>query len=169
MRWSKKQVITVANKRFELLNWREFGAESAPLIKSMFEDKPYPGIDKIIRYLEAGKPHLSSPGVGVDVFTGEQVMNHYDIRDDGEYSWCSMLSYYVKKYNMRLPKDFEDKVLKGHDRIAISMRFLKKYATEQKSELRGQHSCGILILQKGRQSTAVLFLWVISDAKQCVR
>ena len=31
---------------------------------------------------------------------------------DGEYSWLSDLAYYVEKYNLRLPEEFEGKVLK---------------------------------------------------------
>lgn len=45
------------------------------------------------------------------MITGKQVMNRKEICSDGEYGWSSMLPYYVKKYNMRLPKDFEKKVL----------------------------------------------------------
>ena len=99
-------------RKLDLLNWKEFGVESAPSITSMFEEKPYPGMDKIVKYLEAGKPHMAIASRGVDALTGEAVMSFRDVRDDGEYSWSSMLSYYVKKYNMRLPKAFEDKVLR---------------------------------------------------------
>lgn len=97
--------------KMDLLKWKEFGLESAPSIRTAFQDAPYDGIDKIVRYLETGTPHLVSAGVGVDAFTGEQVMGFRDIRNDGEYAWSSMLSYYVKKYNMRLPDTFEKKVL----------------------------------------------------------
>ena len=97
--------------KLDLLMWKEFGLEGAPSIRSAFEAAPYEGIDKIVRYLESGKPHIAIACHGVDALTGEDVMNHLDIRNDGEYAWSSMLSYYVKKYNMRLPKAFEDKVL----------------------------------------------------------
>ena len=99
--------------KMDLLNWREFGAISAPSIKSAFENTPYNGIDRIVRYLEEGRVHLSAAGVGVDALTGKQVMHKKEILDDGEYSWSSMLPYYVKTYNMRLPKAFEDKVLRN--------------------------------------------------------
>lgn len=97
--------------RTDLLNWREFGIETAASIRTAFEAHPYPGIDKIINYLEKGDVCLAAPGVGVDKITGLQVMNIREIRTDGEYGWSSMLPYYVKKYNMRLPGDFEAKVL----------------------------------------------------------
>ena len=97
--------------KLDLLNWREFGVASAPSIRSMFEDRPYSGIEKIVRYLEKGHAHLVAAGVGIDALTGKQVMSFYELRDDGDYAWSSMLPYYVKKYNMRLPKEFEEKVL----------------------------------------------------------
>ncbi len=32
---------------------------------------------------------------------------------DGVYVWSNILSYYVDKYNLRLPKDFEEHILKS--------------------------------------------------------
>ena len=78
----------------------EYKAKSKPFIRG-----------KIIEYLEHGKVCLTSPGVGIDEITGKQVMQIREIRSDGEYGWSSMLPYYVKKYNMRLPSAFVSKVL----------------------------------------------------------
>ena len=97
--------------KIDLLNWREFGVQSAPSIRTVFEAKPYPGMERVIEYLEKGKVCLTAPGVGIDEFTGKQVMQVCEIRSDGEYGWSSMLPYYVKKYNMRLPSAFVSKVL----------------------------------------------------------
>lgn len=98
--------------KLDLLNYKEFGAGDAPSIRGSFEPKPYPGMERIIRYLEGGKPHLFSPQFGVDAISGERVADSYMICGDGEYSWSSMLPYYVRKYNMRLPAEFEAKVLR---------------------------------------------------------
>ena len=95
-----------------LLEWREFGMQSAPSIRTAFETGPYPGMDKIITYLENGRVCLTAAGVGVDAITGKQVMGFRQILTDGEYGWSSMLPYYIREYNMRLPKAFEDKVLR---------------------------------------------------------
>ena len=97
--------------KFDLLNWKEFGVSSAPSITSVFEKQPYDGMDKIVRYLENGRAHLTAAGAGIDAITGKQVMHIREIRNDGEYAWSSMLPYYVKHYNMRLPVVFEQKVL----------------------------------------------------------
>lgn len=95
----------------DLLNWKEFGVLSAPSITTAFEKQPYAGIDKIVQYLEHGTAHLSAPGGGIDAVTGKQVAHIREIRNDGEYAWSSMLPYYVKHYNMRLPAAFENKVM----------------------------------------------------------
>lgn len=97
--------------KLDLLNWYEFGVVTAPSIRTVFEEKPYPGVDAIAHYLESWPAHLVAPGVGIDALTGKQVMHMQEIRNDGEYAWSSMLPYYVKKYNMRLPREFEQKVL----------------------------------------------------------
>lgn len=97
-----------------LLEWFEFGKKSAPSIQTVFESTPYPEMERIIDYLENGRVCLAAPGEGVDMVTGKTVMLKKEIHSDGEYCWSSMLPYYVKEYNMRLPKAFEDKVF-GHE------------------------------------------------------
>ena len=94
-----------------LLMYKEYGEEEYPSIIDSFSSERYPGQDNIVRYLEKGKVKLASSGICVDCITGEIISVPHFIMTDGEYSWDSSLSYYVKKYNMRLPKDFENKVL----------------------------------------------------------
>ena len=50
--------------------------------------------------------------IAKDVFTGDQISNEMIGMNDGEYTWFNTLAYYVEKYNLRLPKEFEDKILK---------------------------------------------------------
>ena len=45
------------------------------------------------------------------MFTGELIAVRLEVLTDGAYSWDTALPYYVKKYNLRLPGEFEDKVL----------------------------------------------------------
>ena len=65
----------------------------------------------IARYLENGSPSFCSVSPAIDVFTGEIIPGENIYREDGEYSWNHALSYYVRKYNLRLPKEFESHVL----------------------------------------------------------
>ncbi len=93
--------------------WLEFGAPTDHSLKQDIEDHSYPGQEKIAQYLEGGKVKLMSAGTGKDLFTGETIAANYYIATDGEYSWPSTLSYYVRSYNLRLPKEFEQKILES--------------------------------------------------------
>lgn len=99
-----------------LCNFTEYGADNGISMRDCCESEPYEGMDKIVAYLrEKGEVTLVSPGVAVDRFTGERIkglhgVNHYT---DGKYRWCGDLAYHVEKYNLRLPKEFEDYVLSG--------------------------------------------------------
>ena len=70
-------------------------------------------MDKIISYLRnKGKQTLVSMRTPVDRLTGERIKGEQSVVHftDGEYSWCSDLAYHVEKYNLRLPKEFEEHV-----------------------------------------------------------
>lgn len=98
-----------------LLDYIEFGARKGSSVCFTFEDQPYPGMEKIISYLEKGHKLRTVCRPGIDSFTGNRVMRKRKILTDGTYAWSSMLLYYVKTYNMRLPSVFEEKVLEGTD------------------------------------------------------
>lgn len=80
------------------------------MVQSM-ENGPYPNKKKILEHLKSGKVHMASASLSKDVFTGERIDGHKLFMDDGLYSWCSSLAYYVDKYNLRLPEDFERHVI----------------------------------------------------------
>lgn len=82
-----------------------------PTMRDSFCEKPYEGQERILSYLNGGTVYMSRMEIPRDVFTGEQIGVETLGMNDGEYSWFSTLSHYVEKYNLRLPKDFEDKVL----------------------------------------------------------
>ena len=95
-----------------LIQYDEFGANMGfPSIKDFFQSKRYEGQDKIIQYLKNGKCTMASPGRAVDVITGEVIDIEVIFMNDGKYSWTSTLIYYVEKYNLRLPLEFEKYVL----------------------------------------------------------
>ena len=96
-----------------LLDYIEFGARKGSSVCFTFEDQPYPGMDKIIAYLEKGRKLRTVRRPGIDAYTGNRVARRRKILTDGVYAWSSMLPYYVKTYNMRLPRVFEAMVLDG--------------------------------------------------------
>ena len=98
-------------KMIILNRWREFGINTAPPMSASFENKPYDGAEKIAKYLEKGKVATASCGVSTDFYTGERIMGKKESLTDGEYIWSCTLPYYVRRYNLRLPAEFERKVL----------------------------------------------------------
>lgn len=100
---------------FLLCNYTEYGSDNGVSMKDFFNEKPYPGQDKIVDYLRHnGKPTCVQVRISSDRLTGERIPGEFSVTamDDGEFSWWSDLAYHVEKYNMRLPKEFEDHVLK---------------------------------------------------------
>lgn len=97
-----------------LMMYDEFGKNMGlPSIKESFSAEPYPEKNAIISYLRHGKKTYASTRVPMDVISNDVIPGEEYGVTDGEYSWLSTLPYYVEKYNLRLPKEFEKKVLKG--------------------------------------------------------
>lgn len=95
-----------------LCNFDEFDEDMGfPKMSDYFSSEPYEGKNKIVKYLKNGRKTYAAPGTETDVFTGEKISIEMCGMTDGEYSWAGVLSYYVEKYNLRLPEDFVKKVL----------------------------------------------------------
>ena len=82
-----------------------------PTMKDNFSETSYEGKDKILKYLTHGKEDMCRDKKAVDVFSGKTISTEMIGYNDGEYTWWTDLAYYVDKYNLKLPKAFEDKVL----------------------------------------------------------
>ena len=87
--------------------------EEYPYMKDNLQSERYDNQDKIVFFLRSGKVLFARQGHQQDVFTGERLKDDTVIMTSGDYLWPSTLAYYVEKYNLRLPKEFEDFVLKG--------------------------------------------------------
>ncbi|MDO4647420.1 MAG: hypothetical protein Q4B26_02130 [Eubacteriales bacterium] len=81
-----------------------------PSIKEHFCQSPYKGMEKIAEYLDNGRTTYVTTSYPRDVFTGKRIPGERFGVTDGEYSWPSFLSYYVREYNLKLPEEFENKV-----------------------------------------------------------
>ncbi len=82
-----------------------------PSIKDFFEKNPYPGKDKVVFYLKHGNIDLARMERARDVITGELINMEMLGMNDGEFTWFNTLAYYVEKYNLRLPREFENKIV----------------------------------------------------------
>ena len=102
--------------RHTLLQYKEFGADTENSIKDHFLDEPYKQKEAVVFYLRnTGEIVCVACGRGTDAITGDPIPGGSKrIINDGEYSWNSDLVYYVEKYNMRLPREFEDKAVRWY-------------------------------------------------------
>ncbi|MBD5080274.1 MAG: hypothetical protein HDT44_00730 [Ruminococcaceae bacterium] len=97
-----------------LCNYKEYGSSNGESMTKYCQEKPYEGKEKIVFYLRnKGRPTLASTRIARDRITNERIKGEFQSvhYTDGKYSWCSDLAYHVEKYNLRLPKEFEDHVL----------------------------------------------------------
>jgi hypothetical protein len=63
--------------------------------------------DKVVAYLRAGRMRSFSPGYADDFFDPTKTAGTRSTRTDGTYAWPDYLAYYVERYDVALPKDFE--------------------------------------------------------------
>lgn len=82
-----------------------------PSIIPHLNKEPYEGKETILNYLNNGRVHIVTASRFIDVFTNKRVNRELVHMNDGEYFWTSKIPYYVEKYNLRLPEDFEKHVL----------------------------------------------------------
>ena len=66
--------------------------------------------DKVVKYLSEQKRIAGCPREAIDCMTGEVISQSFSVYNDGEYEWCDFLVYHIKKYNIKLPKEFIKKV-----------------------------------------------------------
>lgn len=85
-----------------------------PSIKDHFQKEPYKSKAAVLKYLNSGNVHMVSASKIVDVFSGENTNIELVFMNDGKYSWSSKIPYYVDKYNLRLPEDFEKHILNNN-------------------------------------------------------
>ena len=97
-----------------LLGYEEmYPGYGLPVMADHLESQKYEGQDKIVKFLTTGEQLFAKLGRDKDIFTGETIPISPVILQAGGYKWPAILAYYVQKYNLRLPKDFEDYILKN--------------------------------------------------------
>lgn len=114
-----KDTDKMAKRKNIMEEWKEFNPLAEKSIKDDFGESPSPDCQMIISYLDNGEVKAVAPSRDTDVITGESINKTNCIMTDGEYSWSGSLGYYVKKYNLQLPKEFEDKILKTQNKDGI--------------------------------------------------
>lgn len=82
-----------------------------PSLKDHTQSEPYKSKADVLKHLQNGNVHMVTASRIVDALSGETTNIELVFMNDGKYSWSSKIPYYVDKYNLRLPKDFEDHIL----------------------------------------------------------
>ncbi len=82
-----------------------------PNLRDNLAGDVYPDKDRIIHYLLNGEEICTRMSYPKDIFTGKLFLVPCTIMCDEKYSWSTELTYYIDKYNLRLPKDFEEHIL----------------------------------------------------------
>lgn len=82
-----------------------------PKLKDSFEKVAYPHKSDVLHFLLNGTVDFARVSRAKDVFTGDFIPTEVRVMHDGEFYWSSTLAWYVEKYNLRLPTDFEKHIL----------------------------------------------------------
>lgn len=89
----------------------------------VYKDNKYPSIndlinkpirekEKIIAYMRNCKIEAVSPAIVTDLIDKKSKIPELYTMTDGKYAWRSDVIYYVEKYDMELPEEFIQHVLK---------------------------------------------------------
>lgn len=82
-----------------------------PKLKDSFVREAYPGKNNVISFLKNGNVDFARASRVKDIFTGDFIPTEVLIMHDGDFYWSNTLAWYVEKYNLRLPLDFERHIL----------------------------------------------------------
>lgn len=85
-----------------------------PKMRDHISDIPYSTKPYILEHLKSGTGHIATAARIYDCYTGEPVQGYGFLihMNDGEYFWTNKLIYYIDRYNLRLPADIEENILK---------------------------------------------------------
>src|SRR5665213_1855548 len=106
----------MTKKRIIVIDYREINPEVhkssvLPSLRDWLSDEPNPNEGDVARYLETA-PAYSGVGktVGDVLDPNAKVVLFPGTRTDGAYLWPSELPYYVRKYHLKLPPDFLERI-----------------------------------------------------------
>ena len=89
----------------EMYLYVDVGSIKDYLVENIDYDKK-----KVIDYLKNQKRIAGCPRSAIDCLTGKEIARSFFVYSDGEYEWCDFLVYHIEHYNIRLPKEFIDKI-----------------------------------------------------------
>lgn len=93
----------------ELCFFKETPYGNGTSIDDAISKEVHPSKEIILSYLDNGVVFAASFGLIEDVISGE-IIGPQSMLTDGIWIWGSDLSTYVKKYNVKLPEEFVERV-----------------------------------------------------------
>jgi hypothetical protein len=87
--------------------FHDLGYEGAPTLADVRGKRSQNNQAQVVAYLKAGRVLVMSPGLVRDAFDRNTVAGSRSIRTDGEFAWPDSLAFYVERYSVELPKEFE--------------------------------------------------------------
>lgn len=82
-----------------------------PKMKEYIQEKAYDKQQIIKNFLLNGNVEAARLSRVKDVFSGETIPREVLVMHHGDYRWSNVLAWYVEKYNLRMPEDFERYIL----------------------------------------------------------
>lgn len=89
---------------FTELGWQD--ADSLSLAEQCGKRRPDRKAE-VVAYLRAGATFVISPGIEADFLDPSTKAGSGSIVTDGVWAWPKTLAYYVERYDVGLPADFE--------------------------------------------------------------
>lgn len=113
----------------------EHGDPSLPPLRELVSEKADPEKETILDYL---RTHciLACPGIKYDEITPGKVIGAGHVYSDGTYTWNDVFANYVDRYNIPLPKDLRDHILRDHSERSkrhMLLRLVNKLEIENRS------------------------------------
>lgn len=90
----------------------ELGDDDAPSLADARGKRPPANQAQVVAYLKAGKVLVMSPGLVKDAFDRGTLAGTRSMRTDGVYAWPDSLAFYVERYQVELPAEFEEHMAK---------------------------------------------------------
>lgn len=103
--------MSLDNDNYIFITFKEFDDDKFPSIHDYLEKESYPDKDKIIHFLKNGQIEFARLSRVRDIFTGNRIPDEVLVMSDGDYFWPNYLAWYVEKYNLRMPAEFEAYIL----------------------------------------------------------
>lgn len=91
----------------------EHGDESLPPLRKLVSEKQDPEKSRIIDYLWTHCV-MTSPGIIKDEISPDKAIGYGNIFSDGTYYWNDVFINYVDRYNIPVPKEFREHILKNY-------------------------------------------------------